>query len=297
MKKTNAPPGRPKKNKPISIDNYKKVVSNPQNEIAVNEIIISEASSFNNFLKTFKTLKATSLSIIFEETKFSIHALTSDKIQGGSKNKEISLQIPGNSVFSYYCKKPTLIKLNSIVLLEPLILEIDENSRYVTLFTTDRDNSLEYTIEDVQNDIKSSSAISTPPFDYNFNTLEYPTEIEEEIEFRIVGYKTSDIKKILGKKSRKNCNDCRLSALNNVVSIEYRNETDNVTEITLNSKNSSRRIYGQENDKLYSIKFPESDISQFLMYIKKDIEIIFSQDYILMKSMEDGIDIVYKINI
>lgn len=288
-----AAPGRPKINSSIPKEQYLGVVDKPRyTSIATNEIIIPDSSTFNNFIKTLDSLKTSSLSIYFEEDGFSIKGKVDDNVQGGSTLKEVYIHISSSRVYSYYFSKPTMAELKSMSALSEFKTELDENTRFVILYTTDINDSIQYVVEDTKNDIKVSSSIITSNHIYNFDKLIFPEIIEDEIKLVISGYKTNNIKKIFSKKSRSSCSKAKLIAKNNVVTIEYKNEINNTTKLTMNSKKRNK-ILGQKENELYCIDFPKIDVDRFLMNIKTDVEFMFAKDYLIMKNIDYDIELLY----
>jgi hypothetical protein len=293
MEKKN--PGRPKKNKTIPATEFLGNVAKPTISNAVNEIVLSEASALNQYLKTFKTLRVNDLTIYFTADGMVIESLINNRTTGGVINGDKRLYINLKKSYSYYCSKPCAVKITSIVNLDSLMDEIDENTKFLTIYTTDVSNVLSYKICDEINDIDTTSSLDVDSISYDFPKIVVPGELD--IRLSIEGYKPSDLKKTFNKKTRKKCDKCTLKAINDEIKIDFVPSTGKITNIVMNSR-KTRPIKSHQRDMLYQINIPKSDINQFIMHIKENITIMFSDKYILMQNESaSGLQIRYQIPI
>ena len=175
-------------------------------------------------------------------------------------------------------------------------IEIDENTRYIVLYITDNIKKLYYIIEDEKNDIKVESSINVKDdIFYNFPMASVPTINDKDIKLKITGYKTANIKKTLGKKARSSLKSCILLAHRNIVTIKYLSNTDLLTSLTMNSQKTDK-ISGQSDDSIYNINFPKEDVDRFLLHIKSDIELLFADKYLIMKTKGRGLKLTYLVS-
>lgn len=288
-------PGRPKKNKTIPVADFEGTVSAPVTRGAINEIKISEATVLNQYLKTFKTLKVDELTIYFMKDKLIIESLIDNRANGGKAVGDKRLYIVIKKVFSYYCERPCAVHIKSIVNLESLMDEIDENTKYLILYTTEVNNVLSYKIFDEVNDINTSSSIDVKSISYDFPAVILPSELD--VKLSINGYKSGDLKKTFNKKTRRKCTKCTLKAKDDVIDIEFVPSNGKVTKVTMNSR-KTKPIVSTNRGELYVINIPKSDINQFIMHIRDNITAKFSDKYILMENESDtGMQIRYQIPI
>lgn len=293
MEKKN--PGRPKKNKTILPTEFLGNVAKPTITNSINEIVLSEAGALNQYLKTFKTLRVNDLTIYFTAEGMIIESLINNRTTGGIINGDKRLYINMKQAYSYYCSKPCAVKITSIVNLDSLMDEIDENTKFLTIYTTDVSNVLSYKICDEINDIDTVSSLDVDSILYDFPMINVPGDID--VRLSIEGYKPSDLKKTFNKKTRKKCDKCTLKAINDEIKIDFVPSTGKVTNITMNSR-KTRPIKSHQKDVLYMINIPKSDINQFIMHIKENVTIKFSDRFILMENESvSGLQIRYQIPI
>ena len=292
MEKKNQP-GRPKKNKTILKTDFPGNLNKPQYEGAINEIRISESCVLIQYLKTFKTLKVNDLDIYFLPEKFVIKASIDNRLNGGiGGDKNIYVEIKKNNVYSYYCSKPAMIHIKSIINLESLMEEIDENTKFLDIFVTNISNILSYRTHDETNDIVTESSIDAEYIQYNFPEL--CLQCPEDVRISVLGYKPSDLKKIFNKKIRKKCY-CKLKAKNNVINMDFVPEVGKITKITINA-NNTREIKSYDMD-LYEINLPKTDVNQFMMHVKEDVSLYFSDKALFMQNEIGGLSLSYIIPI
>jgi len=288
-------PGRPRKNKSIPFECYKGVVDEPENINALMEIKITEPFLFQKYLNTFKSMKCDVIIIRAEPDKFIIKSTIVEKKKevNDTKNREkyIFIKIQGNEVYSYYCKQTIEIHISSIAKLENMIQDIDEGSNYITLYTEHSiNNTLNFKIYD--NSLKSTlkSFITTKNI---IDPITIPVTIsavedDKMPNLKISNYMSGDIKKMFGKKNKKQAGKCEMIAKNNKVEFNFLKDSNTSTTISFDL-NENHRIINNCPNKLYSITFPREAISTFISHIKSEIVMIFFKKFILVRTNKEPI--------
>lgn len=302
------PIGRPKKNKGVSKDKYRGVVSaprnNPRNTLV--EFIYTEPLFLKTYLLTLKSNDVEEFYVHCMPDKILFYGnMTFKKTQPNSVNSNngMYIHIDCRNVFSYYCKQEMHFKLNKKDGINYLLDEIAEFTKYLTMSISSIDtDKATFTVYNAKLQKKNSFSINKVNIAGKADSHFVALPDNNEIYCKMKNLDISEYKKDNRTKFKKDVTECLISFNKDEIEIKYKNGKENMISIidiakikkkkqkikihneSANKKNI-KQINPQEitilTDRMIEMANPISHLRNFLMHVKGEFDISYGDEKII----------------
>lgn len=282
--------GRPKKVATIPTKDFKGIVKEGTAPDQLIRWSYTAPKEFKTSLATFKTCGVEFLYFYFTPVTLAIKGMTKQLNNSDPMdNRYLKLRIDPSKVNSYFCRRPCKFKIAHSEWLDSLE-DMDESCAEFVVTHQANTQTLKVC---VRNDTAKCSilhdiavTIPTPDEIKDFDTMIERTITNEKII--ITNIRSDNLKKMLGKPSRKNCQYCTFRIAGSIAELEFTLENGKITIIEfptlsyneylklINEKTDIKKAYQviKKTNELFDARFPNINIHKFLTHIKDTLTCI-----------------------
>lgn len=304
--KVKGPVGRPKKSPSIPYSQFRGIIEPNAKDAPKNCAVIwtySEISHFQKIMKTFKSCDVQFIYLYFLKREVVIKGTTNPYSKSTKQSRLIKLTVDPNDTCLYYTRTPQLFKIAMTEWENPL-QDMDESCNKFTITYRGGDH---FSV-DVSN-ASIGCSISTPVTVELLNGDElskYDETISNALSrctAKIINIKSGNMKSLLGKTTRKNCQKSIFKLQGQICQIDFEFVTDkhqvisfdvhtetaarNLIKAALESKTASKDKFYVINssNEFCDISFPTIEIHKFLLHLKADMmEIYFAPGCVVARA-------------
>lgn len=308
LEKAKGPVGRPKKSPSIPFSRYKGIITQGEvTNIDRNPIIewnYTEISNFQKIMKTFKSCDVQFIYLYFLRNNIIIKGVTNPYNKTSKQSRLLKFSVDPSDTYSYYARTTQRFKI-AISEWETPLQDMDEScNRFTIIYTSGNTFSIE--VYNVSAVCKISTPITVEILDQD-ELAKYDEFISVAINTyltKIINIKSINLKSLLGKSTRRNCQKSTFTAQNKMCQIDFELVTkhqiinfdvytnDEAKKLMRDAANSKTGL----KDKFYIINsssefcnvvFPNIEIYKFLLHLKSEImEIYFTNTCAVVRALK-----------
>jgi hypothetical protein len=309
LDKAKGPVGRPKKSPSIPYSRYKgiitagEVVNADRNPVV--EWTYTEIANFQKIMKTFKSCDVQFIYLYFLKTEIIIKGVTNPYNKSTKQSRLLKLTVDPSDTLGYYVRTPQRFKIAISEWDNPL-QDMDESCNRFTIVYTGGD-SFSVEVYNVSSVCKISTPVTLEILDQDELTKydEYISIAANTYLTKIINIKSVNLKSLLGKSTRRNCQKSTFISQNKICQIDFELVTKKHQLINFDvyTNEEAKRLIKEaadskngQKDKFYVINstnefcnvvFPNIEIYKFLLHLKSEImEIYFTPTCVVVRAIK-----------